>query len=111
MFRGSIWLECKTLFYYLCSISFLLAEKPGNLPGLNSPKLLGAFEMVDAQWLAMQASYMEFNVLYLSLLKQCFGTVSSGSDSSPTGAVKVSLGHSRIRFPNDEVVPNVMAIS
>ena len=26
-----------------------------------------AFEMMDAQWLAMHASYMEFNVISLSL--------------------------------------------
>ncbi|KAA3462556.1 ELMO domain-containing protein A-like isoform X1 [Gossypium australe] len=55
-----------------------LFEKPKNLPGLNFLKLLGedeeafdvlycvAFELMDAQWLAMHASYMEFNVLSLS---------------------------------------------
>ncbi|GLT67476.1 hypothetical protein SLA2020_397820 [Shorea laevis] len=51
----------------LCSV------KPRCLPGINFVKLLGedeeafdvlyciAFEMMDAQWLAMHASYMEFN--------------------------------------------------
>ncbi|XP_050947471.1 uncharacterized protein LOC103490510 isoform X4 [Cucumis melo] len=62
------------------NVSFMLiqmldlnAEKPRNLPGLNFVRLLGeneeafdvlycvAFEMMDAQWLAMHASYMEFN--------------------------------------------------
>lgn len=50
----------------------LFSEKPKCLPGLNFVKLIGeddeafdvlyciAFAMVDAQWLAMRASYMEF---------------------------------------------------
>ncbi|KAL4348639.1 hypothetical protein GQ457_17G024010 [Hibiscus cannabinus] len=62
------------------NVSFMLiqmldlhSEKPKNLPGYNFLKLLGedeeafdvlycvAFELMDAQWLAMHASYMEFN--------------------------------------------------
>ncbi|KAF5935000.1 hypothetical protein HYC85_026129 [Camellia sinensis] len=62
------------------NVSFMLiqmleldSEKPRCLPGMNFVKLLGedeeafdvlyciAFEMMDAQWLAMRASYMEFN--------------------------------------------------
>ncbi|XP_073307561.1 uncharacterized protein [Primulina huaijiensis] len=62
------------------NVSFMLiqmldinSEKPKCLPGLNFVKLLGeneeafdvlfciAFAMMDAQWLAMRASYMEFN--------------------------------------------------
>ncbi|KAK7854536.1 elmo domain-containing protein a [Quercus suber] len=51
----------------------LSSVKPRCLPGINFAKLLGedeeafdvlyciAFEMMDAQWLAMHASYMEFN--------------------------------------------------
>ncbi|KAJ8749078.1 hypothetical protein K2173_013685 [Erythroxylum novogranatense] len=51
----------------------LLSEKPKCLSGINFVKLLGedetafdvlfctAFELMDAQWLAMRASYMEFN--------------------------------------------------
>ncbi|KAE8679966.1 (RS)-norcoclaurine 6-O-methyltransferase-like [Hibiscus syriacus] len=58
--------------FMLIQMLGLLSEKPSNLPGLNFLKLLGedeqafdvlyciAFEMVDAQWLAMRASYMEF---------------------------------------------------
>ncbi|KAL3632317.1 hypothetical protein CASFOL_025301 [Castilleja foliolosa] len=62
------------------NVSFMLiqmldlhSEKPRCLPGFNFVKLLGededafdilycvAFAMMDAQWLAMHASYMEFN--------------------------------------------------
>ncbi|KAG2712389.1 hypothetical protein I3760_04G123100 [Carya illinoinensis] len=62
------------------NVSFMLIQmldlssvKPRCLPGINFIKLLGedegafdelfciAFEMMDAQWLAMHASYMEFN--------------------------------------------------
>ncbi|XP_038900726.1 ELMO domain-containing protein A isoform X3 [Benincasa hispida] len=62
------------------NVSFMLiqmldlnSEKPRCLPGLNFLRLLGeneeafdvlycvAFELMDAQWLAMHASYMEFN--------------------------------------------------
>ncbi|XP_077254100.1 ELMO/CED-12 family protein isoform X2 [Tasmannia lanceolata] len=49
-----------------------LTEKPRSLQGLNFIKILSdeeafdvlyciAFEMMDAQWLAMHASYMQFN--------------------------------------------------
>ncbi|KAJ7981430.1 ELMO domain-containing protein A-like [Quillaja saponaria] len=59
--------------YMLRQMLDLLSEKPRCLPGINFVKLLGedeeafdvlyciAFELMDAQWLAMQASYMEFN--------------------------------------------------
>ncbi|KAL6536929.1 hypothetical protein OROHE_012513 [Orobanche hederae] len=66
------------------NVSFMLIqmldlhlEKPRCLPGLNFVKLLGededafdilyciAFAMMDAQWLAMHASYMEFNEVLL----------------------------------------------
>ncbi|KAL0797315.1 hypothetical protein Bca101_052489 [Brassica carinata] len=51
------------------NISFMLIQmldlqntpKPKCLPGMNFLKLLEAFAMMDAQWLAMHASYMEFN--------------------------------------------------
>ncbi|XP_019449003.1 PREDICTED: ELMO domain-containing protein A-like [Lupinus angustifolius] len=62
------------------NISFMLIQmldlcsgKPRCIPGINFVKLLGdneeafnilyciAFEMMDAQWLAMNASYMNFN--------------------------------------------------
>ncbi|GAV81897.1 ELMO_CED12 domain-containing protein [Cephalotus follicularis] len=62
------------------NVSFMLIQmldlssaKPRCLPGVNFVKLLGedeeafdvlyciAFELMDAQWLAMHASYMEFN--------------------------------------------------
>ncbi|XP_021902430.1 ELMO domain-containing protein B isoform X2 [Carica papaya] len=61
------------------NVSFMLirmldlhSAKPKCLPGINFVKLLGdeeafdvlyciAFELMDAQWLAMHASYMEFN--------------------------------------------------
>ncbi|KAK7257455.1 hypothetical protein RIF29_31454 [Crotalaria pallida] len=62
------------------NISFMLIQmldlcsaKPRCIPGMNFVKLLGeneeafnilyciAFEMMDAQWLAMNASYMNFN--------------------------------------------------
>ncbi|KAG6604807.1 hypothetical protein SDJN03_02124, partial [Cucurbita argyrosperma subsp. sororia] len=51
----------------------LNSERPRCLPGLNFVRLLGeneeafdilycvAFKMMDAQWVAMHASYMEFN--------------------------------------------------
>ncbi|KAB2052802.1 hypothetical protein ERO13_A12G137800v2 [Gossypium hirsutum] len=59
--------------FMLIQMLDLYSEKPKNLPGLNFLKLLGedeeafdvlycvAFELMDAQWLAMHASYMEFN--------------------------------------------------
>ncbi|XVF66861.1 hypothetical protein PTKIN_Ptkin10aG0072600 [Pterospermum kingtungense] len=59
--------------FMLIQMLDLSSEKPKNLPGFNFLKLLGedeeafdvlyciAFELMDAQWLAMQASYMEFN--------------------------------------------------
>ncbi|PPR91852.1 hypothetical protein GOBAR_AA28838 [Gossypium barbadense] len=59
--------------FMLIQMLDLYSEKPSNLPGFNFVKLLGedeeafdvlyctAFEMVDAQWLEMRASYMEFN--------------------------------------------------
>ncbi|CAI9089462.1 OLC1v1024044C3 [Oldenlandia corymbosa var. corymbosa] len=62
------------------NVSFMLIQmldlqsaKPKSLPGINFVKLLGenedafdllyciAFAMMDAQWLAMHASYMDFN--------------------------------------------------
>lgn len=51
----------------------LYSAKPKCIPGLNFVRMLGdndkafdvlyciAFAMMDAQWLAMHASYMEFN--------------------------------------------------
>ncbi|KAK6142337.1 hypothetical protein DH2020_022891 [Rehmannia glutinosa] len=59
--------------YMLILMLDLQSEKPRCLPGHNFVKLLGedeeafdvlyciAFAMMDAQWLAMHASYMEFN--------------------------------------------------
>ncbi|XP_022762503.1 ELMO domain-containing protein A-like [Durio zibethinus] len=59
--------------FMLIQMLDLCSAKPKNLPGFNFLKLLGededafdvlyciAFEMMDAQWLAMHASYMEFN--------------------------------------------------
>ncbi|KAK8464062.1 hypothetical protein PHAVU_011G113500 [Phaseolus vulgaris] len=59
--------------YMLIQMLDLCSEKPRCLPGTNFVKLLGeneeafdilyciAFEMMDAQWLAMHASYMDFN--------------------------------------------------
>ncbi|GAB2285347.1 hypothetical protein Dimus_019801 [Dionaea muscipula] len=58
--------------FMLIQMFELYLEKPRCLPGINFVRLLGdeeafdvlycmAFEMMDAQWLAMQASYMEFN--------------------------------------------------
>ncbi|XP_018500036.1 ELMO domain-containing protein B isoform X2 [Pyrus x bretschneideri] len=59
--------------FMLIKMLDLCSEKPRCLPGINFVKLLGedeaafdvlyciAFEMVDAQWLAMHASYMQFN--------------------------------------------------
>ncbi|XP_012088318.1 ELMO domain-containing protein A isoform X1 [Jatropha curcas] len=59
--------------FMLIQMLDLQSEKPKNLPGINFLKLLGedesafdvlyclAFELMDAQWLAMHASYMEFN--------------------------------------------------
>ncbi|XP_052734492.1 uncharacterized protein LOC108339760 isoform X2 [Vigna angularis] len=59
--------------YMLIQMLDLYSEKPRCLPGSNFVKLLGeneeafdilyciAFEMMDAQWLAMHASYMDFN--------------------------------------------------
>ncbi|GLU06479.1 hypothetical protein SLE2022_235110 [Rubroshorea leprosula] len=53
----------------------LYAVKPRSLPGMNFLKLIEedeqafhllyciAFEMMDAQWLAMRAFYLEFNIL------------------------------------------------
>ncbi|KAK6919537.1 ELMO domain [Dillenia turbinata] len=58
--------------FMLIQMLDLSAVKPKSLPGVNFVKLLGedeeafdvlyciAFEMMDAQWLAMRASYMEF---------------------------------------------------
>ncbi|KAI4333992.1 hypothetical protein L6164_018735 [Bauhinia variegata] len=59
--------------FMLIQMLDLCSEKPRCLPGANFIKLLGedeeafdilyciAFEMMDAQWLAMHASYMNFN--------------------------------------------------
>ncbi|KAH1220983.1 ELMO domain-containing protein C [Glycine max] len=59
--------------FMLIQMLDLCSEKPRCLPGMNFVKLLGeneeafdvlyciAFEMMDAQWLAMHASYMDFN--------------------------------------------------
>ncbi|GAB4824976.1 hypothetical protein Ancab_007849 [Ancistrocladus abbreviatus] len=59
--------------FMLIQMLDLYSEKPRCLPGVNFVKLLGedeeafdilyciAFKMMDAQWLAMHASYMEFN--------------------------------------------------
>ncbi|KAJ6379220.1 hypothetical protein OIU76_015941 [Salix suchowensis] len=59
--------------FMLIQMLDLQSEKPRRLPGVTFVKLLGedesafdvlfciAFEMMDAQWLAMRASYMEFN--------------------------------------------------
>ncbi|KAH7576896.1 hypothetical protein JRO89_XS01G0172200 [Xanthoceras sorbifolium] len=64
--------------FMLIQMLDLYSAKPRCLPGINFVRLLGedeeafdvlyciAFEMMDAQWLAMHASYMEFNVLSLS---------------------------------------------
>ncbi|XP_050379946.1 uncharacterized protein LOC126797348 [Argentina anserina] len=71
------------------NISFMLIQlldlwstRPSRLPGMNFVKLLGedeaafdvlfciAFEMVDAQWLAMNASYMQFNVVLQATREQ-----------------------------------------
>ncbi|XP_061945690.1 uncharacterized protein LOC133669529 isoform X1 [Populus nigra] len=64
--------------FMLIQMLDLRSEKPRCLPGVTFVKLLGedesafdvlfciAFEMMDAQWLAMRASYMEFNVYPLS---------------------------------------------
>lgn len=60
--------------------SILFAGKPTSTAGLRFLQLLGedemafddlycvAFQMMDAQWLAKRASYMEFNVCPLSSL-------------------------------------------
>ncbi|XP_051135839.1 uncharacterized protein LOC127254656 isoform X2 [Andrographis paniculata] len=59
--------------FMLIQMLELYSERPRCLPGINFVKLLGededafdilycvAFAMLDAQWLAMHASYMEFN--------------------------------------------------
>ncbi|KAL8511015.1 hypothetical protein ACS0TY_017732 [Phlomoides rotata] len=64
--------------YMLIQMLDLHSGRPRCLPGFNFIGLLGedenafdilycvAFAMMDAQWLAMHASYMEFNVLSLS---------------------------------------------
>nr|CAE75985.1 B1160F02.16 [Oryza sativa Japonica Group] len=58
--------------YMLIQLLELNAERPKSLPGINFIKVLSeheeafdvlyciAFEMMDAQWLAMRASYMQF---------------------------------------------------
>ncbi|KAK9284574.1 hypothetical protein L1049_023749 [Liquidambar formosana] len=68
--------------FMLIQMLDLYSAKPKCLPGINFVKLLGedekafdvlyciAFEMMDAQWLAMHASYMEFNeVLQLTRMQ------------------------------------------
>ncbi|XP_024019972.1 ELMO domain-containing protein A isoform X2 [Morus notabilis] len=59
--------------FMLIQMLDLYSAKPKCIPGINFMRLLGedeeafdvlyciAFEMMDAQWLAMHASYMEFN--------------------------------------------------
>ncbi|KAK2995703.1 hypothetical protein RJ640_007781 [Escallonia rubra] len=79
--------------FMLIQMLDLYSAKPRSLPGVNFVKLLGedeesfdvlyciAFAMMDAQWLAMRASYMEFNVLppslsrFLSALSICRSVV------------------------------------
>ncbi|XP_038975381.1 ELMO domain-containing protein A isoform X1 [Phoenix dactylifera] len=58
--------------FMLIQMLELQSERPKSLPGINFIKILSedeeafdvlyciAFEMVDAQWLAMRASYMQF---------------------------------------------------
>ncbi|GER26309.1 ELMO/CED-12 family protein [Striga asiatica] len=67
--------------FMLIQMLDLHSEKPRCLPGLNFIKLLEededafdilyciAFAMMDAQWLAMHASYMEFNVEVLQVTR------------------------------------------
>ncbi|XP_074302710.1 uncharacterized protein LOC141634429 isoform X2 [Silene latifolia] len=59
--------------FMLIQMLDLFSDKPKCRPGVNFVKMLGedeesfdvlfciAFEMMDAQWLAMHASYMQFN--------------------------------------------------
>ncbi|XP_044465699.1 ELMO domain-containing protein A-like isoform X2 [Mangifera indica] len=59
--------------FMLIQMLDLFTDKPRCLPGINFVRMLGedeqafdvlyciAFELMDAQWLAMHASYMEFN--------------------------------------------------
>ncbi|KAG8064233.1 hypothetical protein GUJ93_ZPchr0004g39616 [Zizania palustris] len=59
--------------YMLIQLLELNEARPKSLPGINFIKVLSehqdafdvlyciAFEMMDAQWLAMRASYMQFN--------------------------------------------------
>ncbi|CAN1231629.1 ELMO domain-containing protein A [Linum perenne] len=47
--------------YMLIQMLDLQSEKPKNRSGTSFLKLLGAFQLMDAQWLAMRASYMEFS--------------------------------------------------
>ncbi|XP_002971167.2 ELMO domain-containing protein A [Selaginella moellendorffii] len=61
--------------FMLIQMLDLRSEKPSSLSGLKFAKILAedeqafdvlycvAFEMMDAQWLAMRASYMEFNAV------------------------------------------------
>eukprot|EP01018_Ginkgo_biloba_P022388 Gb_03673 [translate_table: standard] len=60
-------------FYLPLYFKHFILGKPKSLSGINFLKILAedemafdilycvAFEMIDAQWLAMRASYMEFN--------------------------------------------------
>ncbi|KAI9383835.1 hypothetical protein POPTR_013G136200v4 [Populus trichocarpa] len=74
-FRGCGFISLENLLFFSRTYPMLdlRSEKPRCLPGVTFVKLLGedesafdvlfciAFEMMDAQWLAMRASYMEFN--------------------------------------------------
>ncbi|KAI3832993.1 hypothetical protein MKW98_025877 [Papaver atlanticum] len=79
-FRGCGFISLENLLFFartypvtLQTMLDLCSAKPKCLPGINFIKLLSedeeafdvlyciAFEMMDAQWLAMRASYMEFN--------------------------------------------------
>lgn len=69
---------CLGMEYLLCSI--ILSGKPSTLAGIRFLDLLSedemafdkifciAFQLLDAQWLAKHASYMEFNVWNFYLL-------------------------------------------
>ncbi|KAJ3691486.1 hypothetical protein LUZ61_020650 [Rhynchospora tenuis] len=56
--------------YMLVQLLELNSEKPKSIHAMNFIRVLSAFEMMDAQWLARRASYMQFNEIMESTKSQ-----------------------------------------
>ncbi|KAJ0965992.1 hypothetical protein J5N97_027130 [Dioscorea zingiberensis] len=86
--------------FMLIQMLDLYSAKPKSLPGVNFIKILSedeaafdvlyciAFQMMDAQWLAMRASYLQFKVC---ILCSKFFQFVGGDNLNPTSILSVGL--------------------